>query len=558
MSSIGFHLNYRNIKRLRQIGNVLIKHGLGYVVGQLNISPVITWARRLILWHRQELDITPESLAVRTRFVLEELGPSFVKFGQMISSRPDLVPVEFAEQFKKLQDEVPPFSFQEVRQVIENELNAPLNKLYRSFEPTSLAAASIAQVHRAELHDGQKVIVKVQRPGIRQTIERDIELLFYFARLLEKQIPEVRLYRPVGIAEEFSRSIRREQDFMLEANSAQRIKDNFEGDPTVYIPKVFWALSSSRVLTMERVEGIPVDELEQLEAAGCDLKVIAKHGCEAFLRQIFEHGFFHADPHPGNILVGEDNCIYLLDFGLMGHLDEQHMTHIANVLFALTDRDYDRLVHEYLMLGFATGETNVEDFKRDIIDFYEPYYGQTLKNIPIGTLFSQGMQLMAKHKVQTPVDLILLAKTFVFVESIGRQLDLDFNLIETARPYASSLLKKRMHPKRLATLASKNLSEMGEMIKFMPRQIQLILRKLLLGELQIGYIHTGLEPLIKERRRSSKEMSIALVIAALVISSTLLIQSDSAPIICGISLGLLGFGLVGILSVFLVYSMLRK
>ncbi len=557
MPRTSFQHKYKNIQRLRQISNILFKHGLGYIVGKLGLFPLLSWGKKFVIWRRKEEEFTQKSVAARTRLVLEELGPSFVKFGQMISSRPDLVPEAFSEEFKKLQDNVAPFSFTEVRQVIETQFEAPLEQLYAEVDPIPTAAASIAQVHSATLHDGQKVVLKVQRPGIREVIERDMELLFYFANLLEKQIPEVRIYRPVAVAEEVARSIRRETDFQLEANNCQRLKDNFGEDPTVHVPQVYWDLTGRTVITMEKVDGIPVDEIEKLEATGYDLKQIADNGCDAFLKQIFEHGFFHADPHPGNILVGENNCVILLDFGIMGHLDDHHMSHIANVMFALTDRDYDRLVHEYLMLGFATGETNIEDFKRDIVDFFEPYYGQSLKNIPIGIAFSQAMTIMARHKIQTPVDLMLLAKTFIFVESIGRQLDPDFNMLEFVRPYAASLLKKRMHPKRLANIVSKNISEFGDLFKQMPRQTQLLLRKLLLGELEIGYVHSGLEPLITERRRSNKELSTALVVTSLIIAAAIIIHSGKDLVVLGIPLSLACLGLAAFFGTLMVFSMFR-
>ncbi|MBI5787542.1 MAG: hypothetical protein HZA78_01615 [Candidatus Schekmanbacteria bacterium] len=550
----GVHFRYQNIKHLHQIANVLIKHGFGYLVGRLNLLPFFSVHKQLNFFRRYiQKDVPPQSAAVSARLILEELGPTFVKFGQLISSRPDLLPEEFSFEFKKLQDSVPPFTFEEAKQVIEEEFETPLGKLYKSFDETPYAAASIAQVHMAQLHDGQNVVVKVQRPGIKLLIEKDLELLYYFAQLLEERVPDVRLYQPMGVVEELARSIRRELDFIIEANNANRVRENFAGDPTVCVPRIYAEMSSSRVMTMEMLNGISVDEVEQLKAAGLNLKEIAFNGCEAYLKQIFEHGFFHADPHPGNILAGENNRIIFLDFGQVGHLDESHMTHIANVLFAIIDRDYDRLVHEYLMLSYATIDVKVDDFKRDISDFIEPYYGQTLKNIPVGLVFLQGMKLMAKHRVKTPVDLILLAKTFVFVESLGRQLDPDFNLLEIARPYAHTLLKKRLHPKRLVKIVYKNVHEVGEMMKIMPRQLQLMAHKLMQGMVDVSRYQMAM---LRLKRRSSQEMTLGIITGALIIGSALILKEQSRfVLIGGVHLGSVGLFIAAFFMALVLYSM---
>jgi ubiquinone biosynthesis protein len=555
LNLIGLDRKYRNIQRLRQIINVFIKHGFGQFIDRLNLSRLVSIGKRIIGFKKFE-DFPSHTKSKRFRLALEELGPTFVKFGQLLSSRPDLIPGELAEELKKLQDEVPPLPFEEIQGLLEEELGSPVAEVFGSFNPRPYAAASIAQVYEATLKQGDRVMVKVQRSGIKRIIEDDISILFYLAHLLEKYAPETRLYNPVGMVEEFSQSIRRELDFMLEASNLERMREIFQGDRSVYIPRVYWELTSQRVLVLEQVEGIPVDEVDRLTAVGLDRRQIAKSGCRAFLKQVFEFGFFHADPHPGNILIMSDGTVAFVDFGIMGRLDTQLRTHIANVFLALIDRDYERLVNEYLMMGYISPETDINKFKSDIIDLIDPYYGQPLKNIKVGALFSQTAKLMVKYRVEAPVDLMLLIKTLVFVEGIGRQLDIDFNLLEMSKPYAVTLLKQRYHPQRLLSLVTRQLAEFGDLFKVLPQQSQIILRRLLEGKLELGISHLALEELIKDRRESANRLAFALIIAALIIGSCLIIQANRGPFLFGIpALGLMGFAIGFLLGVWLIISM---
>jgi len=557
MGIIGLERTYRNLQRMRQIINVLIKHGFGHLIEQLNLTSLVSLGKRVLLFKKPGLEDAP-SLTVpeRLRLVLEELGPTFVKLGQLIASRPDLAPVEIAEEFKHLQDEVAPVPYEEIRQLIEEELGGAVGQVFAEFDPEPVAAASIAQVYRAKLVTGEDVILKVQRPGIETVIDNDLGILFYLAQLLEKYVPELRLYRPVDVVEEFARSIRRELDFVLEASNAERMRENFRGDKTVYIPKVYWEYTSRRLLTLERIEGIPIDEVERITAAGLDRKEIAVKGCRAFLRQVFEFGFFHADPHAGNILVRADGTLGFLDFGIMGRLDERHMTHIANVFFALINRDYERLVDEYLAFGVVDPEVDIDRFRNDMIDFIEPYYGQPLKRIPVSSVFTQGTRLMVKYRLKTQPDLLLLGKMLVFVEGIGRQLDEDFNLLEISRPYAAALLKKRFDPRRIFRGVSRNVAEFADLLKVMPRQVQLLLAKAVRGELEIGHAELGTKDLERVLRQSYNRLAFALVISALIIGSSMILQSDRGPYLFGYpALGVVGYCLAAVVGFWLLISM---
>jgi ubiquinone biosynthesis protein len=483
------------------------------------------------------------------------LGPAFIKFGQLISSRPDLFPLELIEELKKLQDDVPPVPFREIRQVIEEEFKKSVREIFLYCREKPDAAASIAQVHQAKLLNGQEVIVKVQRPGIVQIIDRDLDVLLYIAKFLERYVPELRIYRPQGIVDEFSKSIRKEIDFLAEGTNAQRIKDNFGADTTVFIPQVFWDYSTRRVLMLEQVRGIRVDDVEQLTKAGLDLKKIARSGCDAFLRQVFEHGFFHADPHPGNILVLKDGTIAFLDFGIVGRINPGMLTHIANVFICILERDYERLVHEYLMVGFVTAETNVDQFREDIIDFFEPYYGRTLKNLPVGLIFTRTIQLMAKHQVQTPLELISLGKTVVFVDGIGRQLDLDFNLLEQFRPFAADIIKQRVNPKRMAESATKSISEFLELIKVLPGQSQILLSRVLRGDLEVRLVNEELVQLLRDFKASVNRIYLGIIISSLIVGSFIIVAMDTGPHLFGAPVvALFGFLIAGFLSTWVWFS----
>lgn len=546
---------YKNFIRLRDIVNVLIRHGFGHLIQRFHLTGAKAFIRRILFFKKPLAKTKDLTFPIRFRLVLEELGPAFVKFGQLISSRPDLFPLELIEELKKLQDDVPPVSFREIRQVIEEEFKKPINEIFLYIREKPDAAASIAQVHQAKLLDGQEVIVKVQRPGIIQIIDRDLDVLSYIAKFLDRYVPELRIYRPQGIVDEFSKSIRKEIDFLAEATNAQRIKDNFGTDTKVFIPQVFWDYSTRRVLMLEQVRGIRVDDVEQLTKAGLDLKKIARNGCDAFLKQVFEHGFFHADPHPGNILVLKDGTIAFLDFGIVGRMSPGLLTHVANVFICIIERDYDRLIHEYLMVGIVTAETNVDQFREDIIDFFEPYYGRTLKNLPVGLIFTRTIQLMAKHHIQTPVELILLGKTVVFIDGIGRQLDQDFNLLEQSRPFAADLMKQRVNPKRMAETATKSFSELLELMKILPGQSQILLTRMLRGDLEVRLINEELVQLLRDFKSSINRIYLGTIISSLIVGSFIIVAMDTPPHLLGLPvIALFGFLIAIFLSLWVWFS----
>ncbi|MCD5401540.1 AarF/ABC1/UbiB kinase family protein, partial [candidate division NPL-UPA2 bacterium] len=457
------------------------------LIESLDLERYLSLGKRMLPFKKRPEGLKRDkySIAERGRMVLEELGPTFIKLGQILSARSDLIPPDFLREFSKLQDEVPPFSFPEAKEVIEGQFGLPLEQLFSHLEENPLAAASIAQVYRASLPDGREVIVKVQRPGIAPKIKADLNILLFLAPLAERHIPRSRPYSPVRIAEEFATTLRRELDFTTEANYTDRFYRNFEEDDTVRIPQVYWDLTGERVLTLEMIEGIKINDLEALDRAGLDRKKIALRGVNLFLRQIFEHGFFHADPHPGNFLVLDNEVIGLVDFGIVGRLDEETLRSIANMLISLISHDLDRLGNEFINLSLSSEEFDRRSFKADLLEFVDSYFGLPLKCIRAENFINDMLRLAGKHGIRVPHDFVLLGKTVFIIGGIGRELDPDFDFLRVAKPFAYDLIKKRLHPRKLLLNSVRTLSEMSSLLESFPGQVSQILRKFRQGEFKL-------------------------------------------------------------------------
>lgn len=550
---------YKNINRLRQIVNILIKYGFDYFVKQLGLMNLITKGEKILRLKPSKVD--QMSLPMRARLTLEELGPTFVKLGQILSTRPDIIPQEYIRELEKLQDKVPPYSYDLVEKMVQKELRANVSDLFQSFDEKPFAAASLGQAHKAILkEDKVKVVVKVQRPDIEKIIETDLDILFQLARLTEKYIPESRLYDPVGVAEEFAKTIRMELNYGTEGRNAERFRKNFKEDKTVYIPKIYWELSSKRILTMECIEGIKINHLKELDKAGYDRKKIAENGAKAFMKQMLIDGFFHADPHPGNILVMEKEIIGFMDFGMMGKIDEESREKYIDLLIAVLEYDSNKILAGMLELGFTSQETiDTRSLKIDIEDILAQYYDKALKEIKLGEFITQLVQISIKYHIKMPAELTLIGKSLLTIEGIGLALDPDFNLTEIAKPYVKEIILERKSPQRLLLKLSNDLSEFYHLMVLIPRQLSKTLKKMEEGIFKLELQHRGLENLINALDKATNRLSYSLILVAIIIGSSLIMQTDKGPQFMGFPvIGVIGFLISGILGLGLVIMILRS
>ncbi|OPY78251.1 MAG: putative protein kinase UbiB [Syntrophorhabdus sp. PtaU1.Bin153] len=547
---------YRDVKRYSHVATVLAHHGFKDLLDRLTARYHVT--RRGKPFGEERV---PQGLSTgeRLRLVFEELGPTFIKLAQILSSRPDILPPEFINELSKLQDDVPPFPFGEAKTLIEAQFGCPLADLFASMEEKPTAAASLAQVHRARTLSGDEVAIKVQRPGVEEIIKTDIRVLRELAGLAERHIPESRYFEPVRLVDGFARTIRHELDFVREGRSIDRFRTHFAGTPTVYIPRVYWDLTSSKVLTTEFINGIKISDLHRLEDAGLDPKTIAVNGANLILKEIFELHFFHADPHPGNLFVLEDNVIAPVDFGMTGAIDDETAQQMSGIFIAVLEKDVDTLVGLLRTIGVVEELEDSSSFKLELRDLLERYYGVPLYRLHIGTIIEELMSVIRRYRLRLPSNFAMIAKALLVSEGVGRILYPEFNIIEIARPYAKKLLLQRFDPTRQLHELSKTAAEAFAFFKTLPSDMREILFMVRKGRLAIKFEHRGLERLIGELDRSSNRISFAMVIAALIVGSSLVFQTGVGPKIFGYPvLGLGGFLLASILGIWLLISIMRS
>ncbi|MBN1488335.1 MAG: AarF/ABC1/UbiB kinase family protein [Phycisphaerae bacterium] len=550
---------YRHVNRYRQILTVLVKYGFDEIVDSLKIGQYVEIGLQLISrGHREHVESLTR--AQRVRMVLEELGPTFIKLGQVLSTRPDLIPVEFVTELEKLQHTVPPFPFAEAKEIVEAELQRPLDRVFEQFDEKPLAAASIGQVHRATLRDGDDVVVKVQRPGIRAVIDVDLEILFHLATLIERHIEGAELHKPTRIVDEFSRVIDQELDYTIEAKHLEHFAAQFINDPTIYVPKVYRDATTHRVLTMEYIEGVRPSDLGQMAQRGLDRKRVAARGAELILKQIFAHGFFHADPHPGNMFILPSDVICYLDFGMMGRLDRRSREDFADLVHGVGAHDPARATTALLRLTEHNDDVEPDRrrLERDITEIIDLYSATHLGEVDLSKLLQRLMELVQRHRLRIPADLVMMLKAMTTVEGVGRMLDPDFDMVAAARPHVMKVKLDRMRPQRLLSDMQESGAEMLQLAREIPGGVRDLLQQAKRGHLRIGFEHRGLERMIETHEKITNRIAFAIVVAALIVGSSLIVLSNLPPTWYEIPvIGLGGFLAAGLMGFWLLVSIMR-
>jgi len=535
----------RNLGRLSEIAQVAVRHGFGYVVE----------GRR---HDRDESEGTARGRHLRE--MLDELGPTFVKFGQLLSTRPDVVPPDIIVELRSLQDDVRPFGFEDVERTVREELGQPIERLFTEFDPTPLAAASIGQVHRATLPNGRPVVVKVQRPNAPRQIEADLSLMYQAARLAKERIRALDFIDSHEIVDEFARSIRQELDYRLEARNADAFHRNFAGHPHVAIPRVYWTYTRSRVLTLEELPGVQLADLELDEWSLEQRRRLAYLVTEAWMTMIFRHGFFHGDPHPANILVLSPTRIGLVDFGLTGKLTDEDMSKLTRLFIDAASENIELLPRRLADLGVRYPKDREEQFVEELRELYYRYYGASLKEIDPIQVIREAFALIYSMNLRLPTRFVMLDKAIATLGSVGVELYPDFNVFEVAKPYARDLMLERFRPRRVAARARREGWRLTQMAAELPYQLYDTLEQVRDGQIEVGFVHKGLDDLLAKLDVLFNRLVIALIVTGGLIGSSLIgIFAKSGPHLLGLNIvSVFGFALSTVLGIWLLWSVVRS
>jgi ubiquinone biosynthesis protein len=552
---------YSHLKRYNQVISIFLKYGFEDLVAYLNEKKRFNFIRKLIPKHTYQRALTLSKWE-KIRLACEDLGPTFVKFGQILSNRPDLIPTPLIFELEKLQDSVPPIAGDKAIEVLEKELGKTTSQLFSDFEKTAFASASMAQVHRGVLKNGEKIVVKIQRPGIEEIIQSDIKVMYYLADVFSKRIPSLKSFDPLGLVKNFEESILKELDFIHESINIQRFHANFLKDQTnegyIHSPKIYSEYTTSKIITMEYIEGIKISDAFKLKTNGYDSKIIAHRLALSYFKQIFNYGFFHADPHPGNLLVLPGNTICYLDYGMMGNIIRKDLEALGNLFLAIHAKDVRRIIKAIQQLSDNTIIRNYRELENDVNEFVQNYTYHTIHQNEISTIMLELKDLIVKHGLKVPAHFFLLTRSMVTIEGVIRQLDSELDLSKLMRPFLIKLVAKHYDPLQFIKRSFNSIYELGMYMEEFPRDLKNAMRKINAGEIKVDLRHKGIDPLVHTINRVTKQLVSAVIVAALLIGSTQMIIHNIHPLWGqNSSVGIVGMILAGIIGLSMLKDLRR-
>jgi len=544
----------RDMGRLNTILGVLVKHGLGDVVHRMGLADRLEHVGHGLMWSRAA-ELARLEPPVQVRLAMEELGPTFVKLGQILAGRADLFAPDWIAEFQKLHSHVPALPLDALREQLREDLGEAPEAVFAQFDTEALAAGSLGQVHRARLHDGGEVVVKIRRPNAARDVERDLALMIELAQLIETHIPEAEMFDPQGLVQQFARSIRRELSFQREGRTIDEFRRHFSHDASLALPRVHWDRTGEAVLTLDYFDGLRVGDVAGLRQAGYQPALLAANGARIFLKMAFELGLFHGDPHPGNLRILKGGVLGLLDFGMVGRLEPDKRELLIDLLASVAHRDVQGCVSHILQIGRPAGPVDRPLLHSDVRDFIETYYGVPLDQVEMRQLLGDFITVLTTHRIRYPADLMLLFRAIVTLESVGRQLDPHFNLSVPLRPFVERMLRDRYSPQQLVARAWAESRAVAGIVAEIPRQLGRTLGKLSSDDLRIQLEHRHLEHLISELDRSGNRIVTGMVMSALILASALIIRAGGPA--SGWFAGM-AFVLSSVLGVWLIVGIFRS
>jgi len=552
---MGITKSIRDLSRLKKITAVLFKLEMGFLIEKLNLKSYLTFHKKLQKEKFQPRAVSPKKI----RAAIEELSGTFIKLGQLLSLRPDLIPKEYSEEFEKLQDEVRPFHYTLVKQIVEKELKKPFREVFSSFDKKPVASASIGQVHKAKLKTGETVAIKVQRPNIKKVFEADIDILYHLAHLVERHMPELKHYNPTEIVKEFERYTKNELDYMKEAKNIDIFYHNFKDDKKIKVPKVFWDHTTKRVLTMEFIDGTKITDVKDFKKFKTSKKEVMTTITNKFIEQVLEHGIFHADPHPGNIFLLDNKKIALLDYGIIGTTDKELHIAIENMLISLVEGDRNLLSNTLIELGFASEDTNLAEFREDLAYHLGSYHDLPLKELKTSQLLYDLLSIARKYKLKFPINFVLLIKSVATIESLGTKLYPEFNFVEACKPIIEKIKEERTSPSYIMDTLKKNLFMIKHNVLNFPEELAKTFKSIQQGRIKIDIEDADIKRFSAEVDKSSNRIVYGIIIAALVMASALVILAKLPPFVFGVPwLSILFLIIALLITIFLVISIINE